>query len=188
MDKLNNSKRAIKGTITKIETFAEESGNHTPTKLDIKLKRVQEMNRKIDELKDQYYDIKDISESELQVIEADIQSMEDRLEELEGRVVVYRASTPQVWGCINGLGKVDSAFHPRYIGSINEYQALLGVLNTEGLSSDSPPNRDICSCTSVPNGHVNWDGNSSSWPSWIVVPLSLSFQFEDCLTLGIPLR
>ncbi|GFU27562.1 hypothetical protein TNCV_282881 [Trichonephila clavipes] len=83
MDKLNNSKRAIKDTITKIETFVEESGNHTPTKLDIKLKRVQEMNRKIDELKDQYYDIKDISESELQVIEADIQSMEDRLEELE---------------------------------------------------------------------------------------------------------
>ncbi|GFX22203.1 integrase catalytic domain-containing protein [Trichonephila clavipes] len=86
MDKLNNSKRAIKGTITKIETFVEESGNHTPTKLGIKLKRVQEMNRKIDELKDQYYDIKDISESELQVIEADIQSMEDRLEELEVRI------------------------------------------------------------------------------------------------------
>ncbi|GFW66986.1 integrase catalytic domain-containing protein [Trichonephila clavipes] len=64
---------AIKGTITKIETFVEESGNHTPTKLDIKLKRVQKMNRKIDELKDQCYDIKDISESELQVIEADIQ-------------------------------------------------------------------------------------------------------------------
>ncbi|GFV86492.1 uncharacterized protein TNCV_2156851 [Trichonephila clavipes] len=86
MDKLNNSKRAIKGTITKIETFVEESRNHTPTKLDIKLKRVQEMNRKIDELKDQYYDIKDISESGLQVIEADIQSMEDRLEELEVRI------------------------------------------------------------------------------------------------------
>ncbi|GFU58326.1 integrase catalytic domain-containing protein [Trichonephila clavipes] len=61
MEKMNNSKRAIKGTITKIETFVEESGNHTPTKLDIKLKRVEEMNRKIDELMDQYYDIKDIS-------------------------------------------------------------------------------------------------------------------------------
>ncbi|GFY29798.1 integrase catalytic domain-containing protein [Trichonephila clavipes] len=83
MKKVNNSKRAIKGTITKIETFVEESGNHTPTKLNIKLKCVQEMNRKIGELKDQYYDIKDISESELQVIEADIQSVEDRLEELE---------------------------------------------------------------------------------------------------------
>ncbi|GFS62157.1 integrase catalytic domain-containing protein [Trichonephila inaurata madagascariensis] len=80
MDKLNNSKRAIKGTITKIETSVEESRNYTPTKLDIKLKRVQEMNRKIDELNDQYYDIKDISESELEVTEADIQSMEDRLE------------------------------------------------------------------------------------------------------------
>ncbi|GFT86710.1 hypothetical protein TNCV_1251711 [Trichonephila clavipes] len=33
------------------------------------------------------------------------------------RVVVYSASTPQVWGSLNGLRKVDSAFHPRYIGS-----------------------------------------------------------------------
>ncbi|GFV28638.1 integrase catalytic domain-containing protein [Trichonephila clavipes] len=85
MDKLNNSKRTIKGTITKIETFVEESGNPTPTKLDIKLKRVQKMNRKIDELRYQYYDIKGISESEIQVIEADIQIMEDRLEERRGR-------------------------------------------------------------------------------------------------------
>ncbi|GFT31430.1 hypothetical protein TNCV_608511 [Trichonephila clavipes] len=44
----------------------------------------------------------------------------------QDRVVVYSAFTPQVWGSINGLGKVDSAFHPRYIGSINEYQACLG--------------------------------------------------------------
>ncbi|GFV48316.1 transposable element Tcb1 transposase [Trichonephila clavipes] len=43
-----------------------------------------------------------------------------------GRVVVYRASSPQVLDSINGLGKVDSAFHPRYIGSINEYRACLG--------------------------------------------------------------
>ncbi|GFW58507.1 hypothetical protein TNCV_718081 [Trichonephila clavipes] len=102
-------------------------------------------------------------------------------------MVVYRAYTPQVLGSINGLGKDDSAFHPRYIGSINEYQAAWG-LNTEGLPSDRPPNPDICSCTSAPYGHVYWDGHSSSWPSWIVVPLSLSFKFEDCLTLGAPLR
>ncbi|GFV57526.1 hypothetical protein TNCV_3270571 [Trichonephila clavipes] len=49
-----------------------------------------------------------------------------RLNVLKGRVVVYRASTPQVFGSINGLGKIDSAFHPRYIGLINEYQACLG--------------------------------------------------------------
>ncbi|GFX97853.1 hypothetical protein TNCV_4905041 [Trichonephila clavipes] len=46
----------------------------------------------------------------------------------QDRVVVYSASTPQVWGSINGLLKVDSAFHPRYIGSINEYQACFGSL------------------------------------------------------------
>ncbi|GFV08165.1 ig domain-containing protein [Trichonephila clavipes] len=53
---------------------------------------------------------------------------------------------------------------------------------------DRPPNRDICSCTSASNGHVYYDGHSSSWTSWIVVPLSLSLKFEDYLTLGIPLR
>ncbi|GFV05792.1 hypothetical protein TNCV_5035311 [Trichonephila clavipes] len=40
--------------------------------------------------------------------------------------VVYRASTPQVLGSINGLGKVDSAFHPRCIGLMKDYQACLG--------------------------------------------------------------
>ncbi|GFY16184.1 uncharacterized protein TNCV_2348291 [Trichonephila clavipes] len=44
----------------------------------------------------------------------------------QDRVNVYSASTPQVWGSINRLCKVDSAFHPRYIRSINEYQAGFG--------------------------------------------------------------
>ncbi|GFW30836.1 hypothetical protein TNCV_4089561 [Trichonephila clavipes] len=114
MDKLNNLKRAIKNTITKIETFEEESGNHTPTKLVIKLKRVQEMNRKINELKDQYYDIKDISESEQQVIEADIQSMEDRLEELEVRIrdilnsLIAKSSVSSVHNHENAISKANS--------------------------------------------------------------------------------
>ncbi|GFU44953.1 integrase_H2C2 domain-containing protein [Trichonephila clavipes] len=94
--------------------FSEESGNHTPTKLDIKLKRVQEMNRKIDELKDQYYDIKDISESELQVIEADIQSMEDRLEELEVRIkdilnsLIAKSSVSSVHNHENAISQTNS--------------------------------------------------------------------------------
>ncbi|GFV22378.1 hypothetical protein TNCV_45741, partial [Trichonephila clavipes] len=36
------------------------------------------------------------------------------IEMQKGSVVVYRASTPQVLGSINRLGKVDSAFHPCY--------------------------------------------------------------------------
>ncbi|GFY29041.1 hypothetical protein TNCV_4721691 [Trichonephila clavipes] len=80
-------------------------------------------------------------------------------------MVVYRASTPQVWGCINGLIKVDSAFHPRYIGSINEYQASLGSKTQKvSLQTDHQigtsvyaPQRPMVTCirmgTVVPGPH-----------------------------------
>ncbi|GFV62947.1 uncharacterized protein TNCV_4410111 [Trichonephila clavipes] len=60
---------------------------------------------------------------------------EDVEQQLSDRVVVYSASTPQVWGSINGLRKVDSAFHPRYIGSINEYQACFGAAERRPVRS-----------------------------------------------------
>ncbi|GFS55214.1 integrase_H2C2 domain-containing protein [Trichonephila clavipes] len=72
------------------------------------------MNRKIDGLKDQYYDIKDISESELQVIEADIQSMEDRLEELEVRIrdilnsFIAKSSVSSVHNHENAISQANS--------------------------------------------------------------------------------
>ncbi|GFU51570.1 DUF1758 domain-containing protein [Trichonephila clavipes] len=229
MDKLNNSKRAIKGTITKIETFVEESGNHTPTKLDIKLKRVQEMNRKIDELKDQYYDIKDISESELQVIEAGIQKIEKLTSESARDIRTMTDILSKNIRALKLLGfernnlsdlillniilkKIDRETQKQFeqsidsnqipeldtfmfsekrsqtIDSINRSAPITHKPKQVPFHKDSPPNRDICSCTSASNGHVYYDGHSSSWPSWIVVPLSLSFKFEDYLTLGIPLR
>ncbi|GFU96338.1 hypothetical protein TNCV_89151 [Trichonephila clavipes] len=52
------------------------------------------------------------------------------------RVMAYRAFTPQVRGSNPELGKVDSEFHP-FNGSINEYQACLG-LNTGGTSDHAP--------------------------------------------------
>ncbi|GFW90552.1 uncharacterized protein TNCV_565901 [Trichonephila clavipes] len=51
----------------------------------------------------------------------------------KGRMAVYRAFPPQVLGSINRLGKVDSAFHPLYIGWINEYQACLGLKHGRSL-------------------------------------------------------
>ncbi|GFY11018.1 uncharacterized protein TNCV_2201261 [Trichonephila clavipes] len=81
------------------------------------------------------------------------------------RVVVYSASTPQVWGSINGLRKVDSAFHPRYIGSINEYQACFGSKTLKvSLQTDHQirtsvhaPQRPMVTCirmgTVVPRPH-----------------------------------
>ncbi|GFQ99378.1 integrase catalytic domain-containing protein [Trichonephila clavata] len=114
MDKLNRSQRAVKGTITKLETFVEESSNRTPTKLDIKLKRVQEMNKKIDELKDQYYETKDISDGELAEIEADLQEMEYRLEDLEVRIrdilnsLIAKSSVSSVHSCENEISQANS--------------------------------------------------------------------------------
>ncbi|GFR12348.1 hypothetical protein TNCT_357791 [Trichonephila clavata] len=112
MDKLNRLMRAVKSTITKLETFVEESINHT--KLDIKLKRVQEMNKKINELKDQYYENKDISDSELVEIEADLQEMEDRLEDLEVRIrdilnsLIAKSSVSSVHSCENEISQANS--------------------------------------------------------------------------------
>ncbi|GFS58256.1 hypothetical protein TNCV_4916511 [Trichonephila clavipes] len=81
------------------------------------------------------------------------------------RVAVYSASTPQVWGSINGLRKVDSAFHPRSIGSMNEYQACFGSKTLKvSLQTDHQigtsvrvPQRPMVTCimmgTVVPGPH-----------------------------------
>ncbi|GFY51866.1 hypothetical protein TNIN_439621 [Trichonephila inaurata madagascariensis] len=69
------------------------------------------MNRKIDELKDQYYDNKDISESELEVIEADIQSMEDRLEvRIRGILnsLIAKSSVSSVYNHKNAIAQANS--------------------------------------------------------------------------------
>ncbi|GFS48243.1 hypothetical protein TNCV_2296331 [Trichonephila clavipes] len=39
-------------------------------------------------------------------------------------------------------------------------KSLLGDLNIRGLASDGPPDQDICSCTSAPNGHVYRHGHT----------------------------
>ncbi|GFV16803.1 hypothetical protein TNCV_3363001 [Trichonephila clavipes] len=82
---------------------------------------MEHVQRKIEELKELLFGLETAKPKEEAEFEEDLYKCETRLEDLEGRVVVYRASTPQILGSINGLGKVDSAFHPRYIGSINEY-------------------------------------------------------------------
>ncbi|GFQ66019.1 hypothetical protein TNCT_32931 [Trichonephila clavata] len=72
------------------------------------------MNKKIDELKDQYYENKDISDSELAEIEAELQEMEDRLEDLEVRIrdilnsLITKSSASSVHSCENEISQADS--------------------------------------------------------------------------------
>ncbi|GFW96291.1 hypothetical protein TNCV_572621 [Trichonephila clavipes] len=65
------------------------------------------MNRKINELKDQYYAIKDIRDSELEVIEADLQGMEDRL---EVRIIAILNSLIAISSVHNGESKISQAY------------------------------------------------------------------------------
>ncbi|GFU64785.1 DUF4817 domain-containing protein [Trichonephila clavipes] len=46
------------------------------------------------------------------------------------------------------------------------YSVLEGMLQTlvtdrQGTTQDRPSDQDICSCTSVPNDHMYWDGHNS---------------------------
>ncbi|GFX92922.1 hypothetical protein TNCV_914721 [Trichonephila clavipes] len=69
-----------------------------------------------------------------------------------------------------------------YTGWATQYrgEALRSSLESNSESrQDRPPNRDICSCTSAPYGHVYWDGHSRHWPLWAVAPLSMSLSFKD---------
>ncbi|GFX58385.1 integrase catalytic domain-containing protein [Trichonephila clavipes] len=111
------------------------------------------MNRKIDELKDQYYDIKDISESELQVIEADIQSMEDRLEELESQKLYYLKASLQ--GDAKLLEAVDDSFESLITALKTRFENkrlltethIIAILEIEKLTSESA--RDIRTMTDI---------------------------------------
>nr|XP_042911161.1 uncharacterized protein LOC122272114 [Parasteatoda tepidariorum] len=110
-EKLNRSKRAVKGTITKLETYIDQTKERNPTELEVKLKRVEQLYKKIDELKDQYYGLKDISDSEITEEETDLEGTVDRLEALEVRIKDILNSLiikPSIINCKNEIPQADS--------------------------------------------------------------------------------
>nr|XP_042894443.1 uncharacterized protein LOC122268482 [Parasteatoda tepidariorum] len=99
------------GTITKLETFIDQTKEPNPTELEVKLKRVEQLYQKVDELKDQYYGLKDISDSEITEIETDLEGTIDRLEALEVRIKDILNSLiikPSIINCENEKSQADS--------------------------------------------------------------------------------
>ncbi|GFU63503.1 hypothetical protein TNCV_1000561 [Trichonephila clavipes] len=78
------------------------------------------------------------------------------------------------------IGTIKDYIGPANIPTPSDFIEIFG--KTDHLKSD------ICLCTSEPNGHVYWDGHSSSDSSWIVVPLSLSLSLRIASLFRIPLR
>ncbi|GFV01644.1 hypothetical protein TNCV_2962371 [Trichonephila clavipes] len=116
-----------------------------------------------------------------------------------GRLVVYRASTPEGW-----FGFFSRAEQGRLsLSSVLQWvdklvPSWLGDLSTEGLASDRPPDRDFCLCTSAPNGQVIWtikpqfqrfgrtDGSTKCY--YIVSVLNFDvFNFVIGVVLNLPM-
>ncbi|GFV28807.1 dystonin [Trichonephila clavipes] len=116
---------AVKAQLTRNKDFMNNLDEKDKTHLESKLDTLKSLRIKLSDIRNEYYEVV-ADDSDLEPLESEILDLEDDCKDIQDRVVVYSASTPQVWGSINGLLKVDSAFHPRYIGSINEYQACFG--------------------------------------------------------------
>ncbi|XP_071043868.1 reticulocyte-binding protein 2-like [Parasteatoda tepidariorum] len=99
-EKLNRSKRAVKGTITKLETYIDQTKEHNHTELEVKLKRVEQLYKKVDELKEHYYGLKDITDPEVTEVETDLEGTVDRLEALERHC----------WATLKRLETLDDSF------------------------------------------------------------------------------
>lgn len=82
--KINKAKTSVKGTITRIEKFVENESKDTisTTELDVKLKKINQLQTKLDELKTSSFAL-EITDEELSEFEKDVEQCEIRLEELE---------------------------------------------------------------------------------------------------------
>ncbi|GFX12517.1 vacuolar protein sorting-associated protein 13A [Trichonephila clavipes] len=68
-------------------------------------------------------------------------------------MVGYRASTPHIQVLFPGWVRLTQPFIPTAVGRLMSTKLAWGLKHW-GLTSDRPPDWDICSCTSVPNGDV----------------------------------
>lgn len=75
VNKLNCSKGTLKSAITQLEQFITETTNKVTTnvsQLQIKFKKAEILQIKLEQIKDQYFDMQDMQVHQLQEIEADI--------------------------------------------------------------------------------------------------------------------
>ncbi|GFS38111.1 integrase catalytic domain-containing protein [Nephila pilipes] len=95
MDKFNRIKRSIKGSITKLETFVNEKTVVTDTssiKIKVKLKEIENLQTKLNELCEKYYEIPDIRD--IEEIESDLDEDINRLEQREKHIEQFHSEHP----------------------------------------------------------------------------------------------
>ncbi|GFW96711.1 uncharacterized protein TNCV_2847671 [Trichonephila clavipes] len=100
--KLNKAKTSLKGSITRIATFMDNVSEHVDiTELEVKLKKIDQLQRKIEELKELLFGLETAKPTEEAEFEEDLYKCETRLDDLEeGRVttstrIVFDAASHQ---------------------------------------------------------------------------------------------
>ncbi|GFT69599.1 integrase catalytic domain-containing protein [Trichonephila clavipes] len=83
--KLNKAKTSLKGSITRIATVMDNVSEHVDiTELEVKLKKIDQLQRKIEELKELLFGLETANPTEEAEFEEDLYKCETRLDDLEG--------------------------------------------------------------------------------------------------------
>ncbi|GFU11217.1 uncharacterized protein TNCV_3290281 [Trichonephila clavipes] len=78
--KLNKAKTSLKGSITRISTFMDNVSEHVDiTELEVKLKKIDQLQRKIEELKELLFGLETANPTEEAEFEEDLYKCETRL-------------------------------------------------------------------------------------------------------------
>ncbi|GFW80314.1 uncharacterized protein TNCV_2944471 [Trichonephila clavipes] len=85
--KLNKAKASLKGSITRIATFMDNVSKHVDiTELEVKLKKIDQLQRKIEELRELVFGLETAKPTEEAKFEEDLYKCETCLDDLEVRV------------------------------------------------------------------------------------------------------
>ncbi|GFW69334.1 integrase catalytic domain-containing protein [Trichonephila clavipes] len=82
--KLNKAKTSLKGSITRIANFMDNVSEHVDiTELEVKLKKIDQLQRKIEEMKELLFGLETANPTEEAEFEEDLYKCETRLDDLE---------------------------------------------------------------------------------------------------------
>ncbi|GFS91719.1 hypothetical protein TNCV_1492821 [Trichonephila clavipes] len=99
--KLNKAKTSLKGSITRIATFMDNVSEHVDiTELEVKLKKIDQLQRKIEELKELLFGLETAKPTEEAEFEEDLYKCETRLDDLETKTNLLMNRSVENKSCI----------------------------------------------------------------------------------------
>ncbi|GFT92677.1 uncharacterized protein TNCV_2345721 [Trichonephila clavipes] len=128
--KLNKAKTSLKGSITRIATFMDNVSEHVDiTELEVKLKKIDQLQRKIEELKELFFGLETAKPTEEAEFEEDLYKCETRLDDLKETEFGWIAG-----GRLQGTNT--NNFSCYFLKDNDSVDDTLKLLNRVAISSD----------------------------------------------------